>query len=296
MFQVKTINGNQYAIFNLKERRDFFNVKKAPYKRALALLNVISQYCNNVAFKSPTDLQIARALISKQSTSKKDSLCIFAYLMANYVDNYLLKHMVPSNARRFVSKITYLSIDFEWLAYLSENYIYNKNLPQIYLTSGRRSVLSSTDIMFSCRSLFYIETIPKIEDMWNSDLTPGAIMYLRLFVDEKLKTFIPYQSLRNTTTGKEEKKTGVRRDFLNEEIKKRKKGSCSILNDDGEIMEYIYTWCCDSVHYGVLGLDYLTDWIIMKMCRIKSIFVNPSSLKHDFESFVSSKYNLSVEW
>lgn len=296
MFQVKTIGGSPRALFDLKEREDFFNIKRAPYKRSVALLNVISQYCNKVAYKNPTDLQIARAIISNQPASKKDILRIYAYLMANYVDNYLLKAMTNSNAKRFKSKITYLSIDFENLSYHIENQLYGKKLPPIYYTSGRRGAISEMDIMFAFKSLFYIETVPKIEDMWNSDLTPGAIMYLRLYVDNKLKSFIQYQSLKNATTGKVVEKTGVRRAFIEDEIKKRKNGTTSILNDDGEIIDYIYTWCCDAVHYGDLGLDYLTDWIIMKVCKIKNIFTSPASMKTSFESFVTSKYGLNVEW
>ena len=287
MFQVKTIGGSPRALFDLKEREDFFNIKRAPYKRSVALLNVISQYCNKVAYKNPTDLQIARAIISNQPASKKDILRIYAYLMANYVDNYLLKAMTNSNAKRFKSKITYLSIDFENLSYHIENQLYGKKLPPIYYTSGRRGAISEMDIMFAFKSLFYIETVPKIEDMWNSDLTPGAIMYLRLYVDNILKSFIQYQSLKNATTGKVVEKTGVRRAFIEDEIKKRKNGTTSILNDDGEIIDYIYTWCCDAVHYGDLGLDYLTDWIIMKVCKIKNIFTSPASMKSCFESFVT---------
>lgn len=296
MFRVKTVEGSPHALFDLKERKEFFNIKKAPYKRSVALLNVISQYCNKAAYKNPTDLQIARAIISNHPASGKDILRIYAYLMANYVDNYLLKAITTSNVKRFKSKITYLSIDFENLSYLIENHLYGKKLPPIYYTSGRRGSISEMDIMFAFKSLFYIEMVPKIEDMWNSDLTPGAIMYLRLYVDNKLKTFIPYRSLKNTTTGKVVEKTGVRRAFIEEEIKKRKNGNPSILNDDGEIIDYIYTWCCNSVHYGDLGLDYLTDWIIMKVCKINTIFTTPASLKTSFESFVNSKYGLVVEW
>lgn len=296
MFTVKEINGEKHAVFDLKEREKFFAIKRAPYKRSLALLTKISQYCNKAAYKSPSDIQVALALISDNPTSQKDTLRIFAYVMANYVDNYLVKAMNPSNARRFNSKISYLAIDFEVIAYWIENKVYGKKLPTLYRTSGRRGALSSMDTMFAFKSLFYIETVPKIENMWNSDLTAGAIMYLRLYVDEKFKEFIPYQFLKNSTTGKEVKKTGVRRKFIEEEIKKRKKGLSSILNDDGEILNYIYTWSCDSVHYGDLGLDYLTDWIIMKVCRIRSIFNSSASLKHLFDSFVMTNYSLSVEW
>ena len=152
------------------------------------------------------------------------------------------------------------------------------------------------DTMFAFKSLFYIETVSKIEDMWNSDLTTGSIMYIRLYVDEKLQEFIPYKALKNPTTGKVEEKTGVRRAYIEKEIKERKKGNPSILNDDGEIIYYIYKWSCDSVHYGDLGLDYLTDWIIMKVCGIKGIFSSPATMKTSFEAFVASKYSLNVEW
>lgn len=296
MFTVKEINGEKRAVFDLKEREKFFAIKRAPYKRSLALLTKISQFCNKAAYKSPSDLQVALALISDNPTSQKDTLRIFAYVMANYVDNYLVKAMNPSNARRFISKITYLAIDFEIIAYWIETKVYGKRLPVLYRTSVRRGALSSTDTMFAFKSLFYIETVPKIENLWNSDLTAGTIMYLRLYVDEKFKEFIPYQFLKNPSTGKEVKKTGVRRKFIEEEIKKRKNGLASILNDDGEILNYIYTWSCDSVHFGHLGLDYLTDWIIMKVCRIRSIFNSPASIKHLFDSFVMTNYGLSVEW
>ena len=296
MFQVKTINGEQRSVFDLKERNAFFNIKRVPYKRSLALLNVILQYCKKAAYNNPSDLQIARAIMSKQPASKKDTLRIWAFLMANYIENYLLITMQPSNARRFKSKITYLSIDFEVLSYLIENQIYSKKLPPIYLTTGRRGALSYFDTKITLQNLFYIETTTKIENLWNSDLTPGAIMYTRLYVDELLQSFIPYKCLKNPITDKEEEKTGVRRSFIEEEIKKRKKGTSSILNDDGEIIDYIYTWCCDAVHYGDLGLDYLTHWIIKKLCKLNAIFTTPTALKPTFEAFVTTKYGSSVEW
>ena len=94
-------------MFQLKERRVFFDIKRAPYKRALALLNFISHYCKAAAVVNPTDLDIARAVLSKQSVSQKKQIQMFAFLMANYVDKYLLDQITPKNARRYKAKIEY---------------------------------------------------------------------------------------------------------------------------------------------------------------------------------------------
>lgn len=298
LFVIRKINGNDRALFHLDEREAALHAKDEYYNKYTAFLNVVSDYCNKVAIKGATDIEIARTLFGQQQSSQAKIIKAIGYLIANYVDEYLLKKINANNAIRFKSKIDYLGIDFEYFAYASENEIYSKELPPIFLTSGRRHSLHSFDTMMAMKSLFYIETIEKIEDMWNSDLIAGSIMYLRLFIDEKLHQFMPYHHLENVA-GKVVAKTGVRREFLKSEIKKRLNGSSSILLDDGEILVYAYEWACDAVHYGALPLDCLTDWLIMKICPIKKIFNDENAMKLEFQSFVESRYQkdtLTVCW
>lgn len=298
LFEVRKIGGNDRALFRLDEREAVFQAKDKFFEVYTAFLKVVSDYCNKIALKGASDIDIARIIFGPNQPTQIQEIKTGAYLMANYVDAYLLSKITPANAERFKSKVDYLAIDFEYLAYAAENTIYSKKLPPYYQTSGRRHTLHSFDTMMAMKSLFYIETIDKIEDMWNSDLVAGSIMYLRLYIDELLKRFMPYGSLQNAN-GKDVNKTGVRREFLQSEIKKRMNGQPSVLLDDGEILVYAYEWACDAVHYGALPLDCLTDWLIMKISPIKKIFTDESLMKSELQSFVTSRYPkdaLTVCW
>ena len=298
LFEVKKINGVDRALFRLAEREEAFKATDSFYEKYTAFLQFVSDYCHNVEVKGATDIDIARTLFGNIQPSNVHLIKTVAFLMANYVDAYLLAKLNSTNAERFKSKIDYLGIDFEYLAFHIENTVYGKNLPPYYATSGRRHSLNSIDTMFAMKSLFYIETIDKIEDMWNSDLIAGSIMYLRLYIDEQLKKFIPYIKLENAS-GKEVKKSGVRREYLKSEIKKRMLGQPSNMLDDGEILVYAYEWSCDSVHYGALPLDCLTDWLIMKISQINKLFNDELIMRTEFQSFVSAKYpkeTLTVIW
>ena len=298
LFEIRNIDGKQMALFNLKERRECFHAKWCYYSKAVAFLKVVSEYCNKAAIQGATNIEIARTLFGTQQPPQIRIIKTVAFLMANYVDEYLLKSIKWCNAKRFKSKIDYLGIDFEQFAYETENIIYNKNLPDPYWTSGHRDRLHTFDIMFAMKSLFYIESVKKIEDIWNSDLPTGAIMYLRLYIDDLLKQFIPYQNLSNAG-GATVAKTGVRRGFLKQEINKRLQGQPSVVNDEGEILVYAYEWCCGAVHYGSLPIDCLTDWMIMTISPIRKIFTDDTQMRADFQTYVSTKYareGLIVQW
>lgn len=297
-FEIKKIEGSDRALFHLDEREVALHATEGYYEKYTAFLKVVSDYCNKTAIKGTSDIEIARTLFVPSYSPRLQIIKTVAFLIANYVDAYLLAKITPTNAERFKSKLDYLAIDFENLAYAAENDIYSKKLPVYYQTSGRRHTLTSLDTMMAMKSLFYIETIEKIEDMWNSDLIAGSIMYLRLYIDELLKKFMPYKKLVNAAS-KEVAKTGVRREFLKAEMKKRMKGQPSVLLDDGEILVYAYEWSCDAVHYGALPLDCLTDWLIMKISAIKQIFCDDATMKVELQAFVSANYSkdsLTVTW
>lgn len=298
LFEIRKNNGVDRALFHLDERDAVLHAKDEYYEKYTAFLKIVFGYCNKMAIKGVSDLDISRTVFASSRPAQVQVIRTAAYMMANYVKNYLLKMITPANAQRFKFKMDYLAIDFEYLAYAAENEIYSKKLPSYCQTSGRRHMLTSFDTMMAMKSLFYIEIIEKIEDMWNSDLIAGSIMYLRLYIDEMLKQFIPYKSLLNNA-GKEVAKTGVRREFLKSEIKKRIQGLSSFLMDDGEILVYAYEWSCNSVHYGALPLDCLTDWLIMKISQIKQIFTDEAMMKAEFQIFVTTKYKkeaLTVVW
>lgn len=298
LFDIKKINGVDRSLFHLDERDAVFHAKDKYYEKYTAFLKIVFDYCNKMAIKGASDIDIARTFFASKQPTQVQEIRTTAYVMANYVKNYLLTMITPANATRFKFKIDYLAIDFEYFAYAAENVIYSKKLPSYCQTSGRRHMLTSFDTMMAMKSLFYIETIEKIEDLWNSDLIAGSIMYLRLYIDEMLKFFIPYKSLVNKA-GKEVAKTGVRREFLKSEIKKRMQGQPSVLLDDGEILVYAYEWSCNSVHYGALPLDCMTDWLIMKISPIKQIFTDEALMKAEFQTFLTVKYKtdaLSVIW
>lgn len=297
IFKSAVIDGCQYSIINLKELKDYRKIKKRFNNKAVILLKYISTFCKSAyAGKTPSKSDIANFIFDNQSTSQKKLVICAAYLMKEYVDGYLLTEMTKSNYARFKQKIDYLCINFEELAYFVEKEVFKIPVGRWYQTSGfGRRALSQTDIIFAVNSLMYIELVKDIKDMWNSDLVPGAIMYLRLYIDNSFKKYIPYTKIIDAS-GKEISRTGLRRDF----IKKQYSSNSSNLSNKEEalLLVTIYKWCCDSVHYGALEDEYWADWALTNIKKVKTLFIDITTMKRDFESFVTGtvKNASSVQW
>lgn len=137
LFRTIIINGNQYAIFNLKERDKYFHAKRGLTPKAQALLTYISAYCKPIiAAASLTPIEVARIVMSNQKTPHKKMLSAYARCLKEYIDQYLLANINSKNVKRYKQKIDYLAIDFEIFAYEWE--CLNNDLPTLYCTTGRR--------------------------------------------------------------------------------------------------------------------------------------------------------------
>lgn len=274
--------------------------RKQLYTKAKEWLSIMDNFFEKHSCKStPADIDISRCLLSnKVSYPNKVRLQYYSFIFHEYISGYLLKKVTQKNIERYISKIDYLSIDFEAIAYCIEKEN-NKKLPQVYLTCGHRSCLRKKDLMFAARSLFYIESIERIEDIWDSDLIPAAISYIRLYVDLCFQSLIPYKSIEDSKTNKECHITGLRKQFIEEQIKIKSSNVSSL--DGLEMLVTIYEWSCDAVHYGYLYIDCVTDWVMERIFSVldKFLFVDNNTMKTDFESFVASHYpklNYKVIW
>lgn len=297
-FKNMNIEGMDCSMFECPERRAFFDNPK-DYTKAKALLTVILSYCKSI-FPTiiPSEIEITRCLLTDNENMPYDVvLKNYAYVMADYTENYLLKNITPDNIERYKDKITYLAIDFEYFCYDVEKECKGADLKPMHPTAGRRSCLSDNDIVFVAKSLFYIETVAKVEHMSNSDLPTVAISMLRLYIDRVLRGALPYKKIINTVKNKEIKRTGLRRLFLTQLYETQD----AILKDADAVETIVlaYTWCCNAVHYGSLPYDFVTDWIIMHVIKVRSdLFTDINLMKQKFEAFLVSelKTTISVDW
>lgn len=163
-------------------------------------------------------------------------------------------------------------------------------------TAGRRSCLSDFDIKMTLKSLFYFETVEKVEHVQNSDMHTVAIAMLRLYIDRALLNALPYKKITNTNNGKVVKRTGLRREFLKELYE----NGDSVLSNPiyAETLVLAYSWCCDAVHYGALPYEFITDWTIMQVIKQEKLFNDIAAMKTKFDTFLTAKIctNFSVDW
>lgn len=101
------------------------------YTKADNWLLIMDKYFESHSCKSiPTDIDISRCLLSnKGSYSNKVCLQYYSFIFHKYISEYLLKQITQNNIERYISKIDYLSIDFEAIAYCIEKEN-NKNFLQ----------------------------------------------------------------------------------------------------------------------------------------------------------------------
>lgn len=296
-FKDINIDGVEYSMFQCQERRDYFDDSQN-FDKAMSLLTMIQQYCNSIIpAVNPSDIEITRSLIGDNSNIpyiKVLQNCAIA--MKEYVEEYMLKKLNHDNVERYKDKITYLAIDFEYFCYEAECACKGANLKPMRPTAGRRSCLSDFNIIMTLKSLFYLETVEKVEDIPNSDMHTVAIAMLRLYIDRVLRNVLPYKKITNTNNGKEVKKTGLRRDFLKELYER---GDAVLASPDyAETLVLAYTWCCDAVHYGALPYEFITDWTVMHVIKQTKLFNDTDAMKSKFDAYLTNKIraNCTVEW
>lgn len=297
IFIDQNIHGQKYSIINLKEIKEYRRIKKRFFNKATSLLSYVSSFCKRTyAGHIPSQSDIVKHMLEGQPTSDRKIVICAAYLMGEYVDSYLIPQMTKDNYSRFKQKIDYLTINFERLAYFAERDVFNHTLYPWHPTSGfGRNCLSQIDIRFAANSLLYIETVKDIKDMWNSDLVPGALMYLRLYIDNIFKSQVPYQKILDTTNAPINR-TGIRRDFIQKQVNLNSPNLRSV--DDALLLVGAYSWCCDAVHYGALEDEYLASWVLDKILRITQIFNDIPKMRCAFEVYVKKNVKNAdhVDW
>lgn len=289
------IRGQNVSVIGVKEINDYKKIKKRFYHRAVVMLNYISAFCRKACGRNiPTKNEISRFVLVKENTSERRFVTCYAYLLAEYVDNFILKTMNKRNYYRFKQKIDYITIVFEELAYFIEKDIYAITQAPLYKTSGfGRTALTQFDILMAANSLMYIETVEDIKDMWNADLVPGSLMYLRLYIDNKIKELIPYKSILDSS-GKEVQKTGLRREFIKKQVNTCSSNVTNI--EDARLLVNAYEWCCDAVHYGALIDHSVGDWTYTNIKKINQVFIDTDEMKKDFNAYVLKEKKCSVTW
>lgn len=299
MIEFKEINidGVEYSMLQCQERRDYFDDSQN-YDNSMSLLTLIQQYCNTIIpTVKPSDIDITRSLIGDNCNIPYNVVlqnCAIA--MKEYIEEYILKQLNQDNVGRFKDKITYLAIDFEYFCYDAERECKGTDLKPMKPTAGRRSCLSDFDIKMTLKSLFYFETVEKVEHVQNSDMHTVAIAMLRLYIDRALLNALPYKKIIKQNNGKEVKMTGLRREFLKELYEN---GDAVLLNRDyAETLVLAYSWCCDAVHYGALPYEFISDWTIMHVIKQEKLFNDTAAMKTRFDAFLTTKIrsNCSVEW
>lgn len=293
--------------------------KKKVYQQSVTtFLNWYVSYCNtNLKTKKYSDDKIAEIIFCADFKNQSHfneylikSLCI----SREYVE-YLIPKITQKNIQVYEHTILSLQTDLEWLI---ANYEVNvkKSTQKISLNSGRRKNLSPTDIFSALRTVFFIEEIEKIEDLYLRDLKPIAMFQIRQLIEIFGRNIIGYYAItKNDLPVK--KFTQIAWDFIQEENNKNNSRITFPFNVDTIIA--INAWSNDFVHTTFLHNSYIQYFALKainvlfysKSSGIK-IYTNATtqkfdisdikieqynSLKIDFENYLISRMpEIKVEW
>ncbi len=194
---------------------------------------------------------------------------------------------------------------------------YKKSTTKLSLNSGRRRNLSPTDIYSAARTLFYIEELTKIEDLYLRDLKPNVMFQIRQLLEVFGRELIGYYSIVDKDDNPVKKFTQIAWDFIKDEVKKP--NPRITFPFDVHIILQINKWSNSFVHSTYLYSSYIQFFVLKTIGLLFSSttngiqiytgkkirkfdcadikITNYNSLKTDFENYLKSRMpDIKVEW
>lgn len=270
-------------------------------------------YCNN-EFKGKTyndDHIIPQVFVIevKSDQSFKQYLRYSLYCAKLYVE-FLKNFVCQQYLHRYKTLRLNLLCDMEWL--LAHYESHNKNVQkEICFTCGKRSSISSRDMMWVLTDLTEIENAPDIKDITLRDIQPYRMFVVRQLLEMLGKNIIGYDSIDDKNGKPIHKFTQIPWEFLDEYSKMKKIWNITLPFNISSIYA-ISKWSNSFVHSGHIHASYIQYYAItvldklMKTPQNRVKCYNGSSrysnlygdfrierydcLKKDFEQYIKSKY------
>ena len=264
------------------------------------------------------DRQISNYVFKFKFKSEKQYIIYIlncVYISKLYVE-YIRTKITYKNIKKHHFVISHLVVDLESLIAKHEIFIV-KSTKKLSLGSQRRKNLDPREIYFAAKTMFYIEEIEKIEDLYLRDLKPVVMFQLRQLLEMFGKNLIGYYSIEDTSGNPVKKFSQVAWEFIR--IETKKESPRIVFPFDIEIILSINNWANDFVHSTFLHDSYLQFYALETVklifaSKTKGILTydgkmtrkfdcadikiyNYNSIKLDFENYLRSKMsNIIVEW
>ncbi|MDN5213869.1 hypothetical protein QQ020_17475 [Fulvivirgaceae bacterium BMA12] len=304
----------------IRNKKNYYLRKKLVEKTTVFFDWYIAYCKNEIGTKIYKDKQLIECILRATFKTKnqwKEYLLKSLYLSCKYVE-YLRDKVSTKNISAFEHTLIDLEIDLEWLITHFEVQ-YKKSTSKLSLNSGRRRNLSPTDIYSAARTLFHVEELTKIEDLYLRDLKPNVMFQIRQLLEVFGRELIGYHSIEDKDGNPIKKFTQISWGFIKEEVKKT--NSRIQFPFDVNIILLINKWSNSFVHttylyssyvqffvlktIGILfasktkGIQTYTGKVVQKFNCADIKISQYNSLKTDFENYLSSRMSditVTVQW
>ncbi len=203
----------------------------------------------------------------------------------NHIDRY--EHLIYT----LLSEIEYAFKEYDEM-------VSNKSIGRAF---GSRNDLSLFDLYILCKNIQYIETVPKIEDLYFRDIRTTSIFLVRQFLERLGKEIIGYSTIYDKKNQPIKKFSQVAWDFL-----KQSKSSTWHINPAIPIalVNGINRWTNSFIHTTIFSPVFVQSYIInyisilIRIPERDRIKGNSDDLKNDFEQYLSNlhKADLKIQW
>lgn len=256
---------------------------------------------------------VAESDIKKKNTYKDYIRCSL-YIAADYAKTMKNKILQRPYLDRYENLTFQIESDFEWLIAQYE-YCF-KGANDVHVLHGSSPDLMPRQILFAANNLYYLEDVPKVEDLDFRNMKPYMMFHLRQLLELLGKNLIGYRNITDKSGRIVPKMTQVSWQFLDESSKDAKWNLTMPLSL--KCVVKISKWANSFVHTTRIYSIYLQYYALtltaklMKMpgngintffqCGHRNVnygdfrVENYYWLKKDFERYVWERGKNYVEW
>lgn len=304
----------------IKNQKSYYR-KKVYLTKSLKLIDWHCTYCesklNGKTYKVKGIAEIVLRPYHKAGNDYKEFLKKNIFLLAEY-GKHLCDVISIKNIAKYETAITEFAIDAEQLmAEFEVNH--EQSIASITLTSGRNKLLNPRDIYMTAKTIFHIEQLKSVEDLYLRDLKPVVMFQIRQLLEVYGKRILGFYTITDINDNPIKKFTHISWEFLKYELKNEKPRVSFPF--DFHTMTIILKWSNNFVHTTYLYSSHIQFFVLNTISQLfkpanKSVEIyngsryrsygyadirisNYDSLKSDFEAYLRKKSknnNLKVNW
>ena len=231
-------------------------------------------YCTNILKgKSYTERQLADYIFTsyfKSVNQYQEYLKRSLFIAKQYLNDLVLK-VNPANIEKYNDSFNTIRIDFEVLiSDIEVNLV--KSSKKIKLHSWRKHWKDTSDIYSLARSLFHVEDLTNLEDLYFFDLKPYSIFAIRQLIEMYGKDILGYVTVLDSNGSFSKKHLYSAWAFIKEDLNKANPRIS--VPFDIEIILKIEKWSNRFVHTSFYP-DCFIIWKALQM--LKPLFTMPST-------------------